>query len=105
MTLLAAVAAIAIAAKNIAEYKLAKIKLASEIKQRATDTTTSNQRHLTSRAKTYASMFGLIAILFSIGNLAFLSFAFNSEPLTVGRMASIMQSFILFLGGVYVLRN
>lgn len=103
MTLLAVVAAIAMAAKNIAEYKLAKIKLMSEAKQRSTDNTASNSRHFTSRANNLGSLLGLLAIMLSIASLYLTSVTSDTAPLTAGKLASIVESVLIFMSGAYLL--
>jgi len=103
MALLTIVAAMAVAAKNIAEYKLAKIKLTIEAKQRSTEDTASNSSHFTSKANNLGSLFGLLAIMLSIASLFLTSVTSDTAPLTAGKLASIVESVLVFMSGAYLL--
>jgi len=105
MMLLTAIAAIAVTAKNIAEYQVAKTKLNKDKKENNTETTTSKNLHFVSSFKRFGPTLGLVAIFLAIGNLGFLQFAYSSAPLTVGNAASMIQSCILFFSGIYIMRN
>ncbi|TCJ18011.1 hypothetical protein EZJ19_03645 [Parasulfuritortus cantonensis] len=110
IALLAAIAAFPIAAKARAEQKKAEIeyqiainKLAATNPQNASESHTSNDLHFNSNSNNFSRSFGLLAVLLSTGYLAFLTFVIGSDPVTIGGVASVAQSLVLFMSGAYLM--